>query len=316
MSCHECSSERGFARIAWALGLVALLVACGGSPPAATEEVLETELVVEPLTPDATDEVLLEHLLAIERQGVVSAELVRHFPDLDRERAYRLQRMRLERKEATDARVGWKIGWSRQTDPRVSIDPVFGHILMSNVYQPGQPVPTDGFVNGQALVEAEVAVWLNQDLPGPAVTRDDVMGAIQEVGGVIELLNPRVGADGEATYTHDHGIADNVFHIGVMFGDQRAPAGEIDWAGERVSLEVNGEARAEGRMSYVMGRDPAQGVVWIANELLKYGYQLRAGDVVITGTVVEPPPIGAGDAARLTYSTLGTVELLVAEGGE
>ena len=101
-----------------------------------------------------------------------------------------------------------------------------------------------------------------------------------------------------------------------MFGDQRAPAGESDWAGERVSLEVNGEARAEGRMSYVMGRDPVQGVVWIANELLKYGYQLRAGDVVITGTVVEPPPIGAGDAARLTYSTLGTVELLVAEGGE
>ena len=34
-----------------------------------------------------------------------------------------------------------------------------------------------------------------------------------------------------------------------------------------------------------MGRDPIQGVVWLANELLKYGYQLNAGDFVITGSV-------------------------------
>ena len=132
MSYREWSSERELARIAWAGRLVALLVACAGSPPAGTEEVLGTGLVVEPLTPDATDEVLLEHLLAIERQGVVSAELVRHFPDWDRERAYRLQRMRLERKDATDARVGWKTGWSRQTDPRGSLEPVVGHISMAN----------------------------------------------------------------------------------------------------------------------------------------------------------------------------------------
>lgn len=55
---------------------------------------------------------------------------------------------------------------------------------------PGEPVPTGRFVNGRALVEAEVAVWLSQDLPGPTLTRDAVLGAVEAVGGVIELMNP------------------------------------------------------------------------------------------------------------------------------
>ena len=301
----------------WAL--LALIAACSGSPEPAEAPPAEAAVraaVIEPLSPDSTDEEILEHMLAVEQQGVVSVELSRHFPSLDRDRAYAIQRMRLERKMPTDPRVGWKIGWSRQTDPRVGIDPVFGHILTSNVLVPGEPVPTGRFVDGRALVEAEVAVWLSQDLPGPTVTRDDVLGAVEEVGGVIELLNPRVGPDGDGPNTHDHGIVDNVFHIAVLFGNTRVSADEVDWADERVTVEVNGEATGEGRTSYVMGRDPIAGVVWLANELLAYGYHVEAGDVVITGTVVTPPPVGPGDSARLVFSTLGTVDLMVAGGAE
>jgi len=107
-----------------------------------------------------------------------------------------------------------------------------------------------------------------------------------------------------------------VFHIGVLFGDTRVSADEADWADERVTVEVNGEATGEGLTSYVMGRDPIAGVVWLANELIAYGYHLEAGDVVITGTVVTPPPVGPGDSARLVFSTLGTVDLMVAGGTE
>ena len=301
----------------WAL--LALIAACSGSPEPAEAPPAEAAVraaVIESLSPDSTDEEILEHMLAVEQQGVVSVELSRHFPSLDRDRAYAIQLMRLERKVPTYPRVGWKIGWSRQTDPRVGIDPVFGHILTSNVLVPGEPVPTGRFVDGRALVEAEVAVWLSQDLPGPTVTRDDVLGAVEAVGGVIELMNPRVGPDGDGPNTHDHGIVDNVFHIGVLFGDTRVSADEADWADERVTVEVNGEATGEGRTSYVMGRDPIAGVVWLANELLAYGYHVEAGDVVITGTVVTPPPVGPGDSARLVFSRLGTVDLMVAGGTE
>ena len=327
--CHAagCETTSSAARVAsWALLVLSpLAVACGGpsepveAPPApdGATPLVEAEApvaVIEPLSPDSTDEEILAHMLMIEQRGVVSVELSRHFPNLDRDRAYAIQRMRLERKMPNDPQVGWKIGWSRQTDPRVGIDPVFGHILVSNVFSASEPIPTDRFVDGRALVEAEVAVWLRQDLPGPMVTRDDVLGAVAEVGGVIELLSPRVGPDGDGPNTHDHGIVDNVFHIGVVFGETRAQAGDVDWPAERVTVEVNGEAMGEGRTTYVMGRDPIAGVVWLANELIAHGDHLEDGDVVITGTVVTPPPVGAGGSARLVFSTLGTVELTVAGG--
>ena len=63
-----------------------------------------------------------------------------------------------------------------------------------------------------------------------------------------------------------------------------------------------------------MGRDPIEGVVWLANELLKYGYQLRAGEFVITGNLVTPPVIGLGDSAKIDFTTLGALELMVGEG--
>ena len=322
------SGERfAHSRAQWAqwaqYGLIALLAACGGSPePAGALSEAEAPaaeaapVTLDPLSPESTDDEILEHLLAAEQLGVVSVELSRHFPDLDRERAYAIQRRRLERKQGDDPQIGWKIGWSRQTDPRVAIDPAFGHMLTSNVVAPGTPAPTDRLVDGRALVEAEVAVWLDRDLPGPGVTREDVLDAVAEVGGAIELLSPRVGSDGDGPNTHNHGIVDNVFHIGVRFGETRRAGDAVEWADERVSVEVNGEPSGEGRASSVLGRDPVEGVVWLANELLEYGYQLRAGDVVITGTVVTPPPIGAGDTARLSFSTLGSVELAIGGGAE
>ena len=50
------------------------------------------------------------------------------------------------------------------------------------------------------------------------------------------------------------------------------------------------------------------------NELLKYGYQLRAGEFVITGNLVTPPVIEPGDSAKIEFTTLGAVELMVSEG--
>jgi len=111
---------------------------------------------------------------------------------------------------------------------------------------------------------------------------------------------------------HNHGIIDNVWHIGVIFGSNRVGVDEVDFMNERVSIAVNDETIVEGRFSWTMGRDPIQGVVWLANELLKYGYQLNAGDFVITGSVAYTESVFPGDRATLTYSSLGAIDMSVA----
>jgi 2-keto-4-pentenoate hydratase len=245
-----------------------------------------------------------------------STELTRHFPDLERERAYNIQRLRLEHREQTEDRVGWKIGWSNQPDPNVAIDPAFGHVMASNLLEPGVEVPFDRLINGKTGVEAEVVFWLDKDLPGPTVTREDVIDATAEVAAAIELIEPRVAAYGSEALDwpnrHNHGIVDNIWHIGVMFGPIRVSLDEIDFTTETVTVAVNDEPVLEGRMSWTMGRDPIEGVVWIANEMLKYGYQLSAGDFVITGSVVYKASVLPGSTAILTYSSLGTMQMTIA----
>ena len=98
----------------------------------------------------------------------------------------------------------------------------------------------------------------------------------------------------------------------MIFGSNRVGVDEVDFMNERVSLAVNDETIVDGRFSWTMGRDPIQGVVWLANELLKYGHQLNAGDFVITGSVAYTESVFPGDRATLTYSSLGTIDMSVA----
>ena len=316
-----------------ATGLVAVTLSmtmCGGAEPPVEDVIVESSLVepdVSTLTPEATDEDIMQHMLWVMDNQTTSTELTQHFPDIDRTRAYDIQRLRLEHREQTEARVGWKVGWSNQPNPRVAIDPAFGHIMASNVLELGREVSLDHLINGKTGLEAEVVFWLDKDLPGPTVTREDVIEATAEVAGAVELIAPRVAAYGSESLAvpaggeqpisdwpnrHNHGIIDNVWHIGVIFGSNRVGVDEVDFMNERVSLAVNDETIVEGRFSWTMGRDPIQGVVWLANELLKYGYQLNAGDFVITGSVAYTESVFPGDRATLTYSSLGTIDMSVA----
>ena len=303
---------------------------CGGAEPPVEDVIVESSLVepdVSTLTPEATDENIMQHMLWVMDNQTTSTELTQHFPDIDRNRAYDIQRLRLEHREQTEARVGWKIGWSNQPNPRVAIDPAFGHIMASNVLELGREVSLDHLINGKTGLEAEVVFWLDKDLPGPTVTREDVIEATAEVAGAVELIEPRVAAYGSESLEvpvggeqpisdwpnrHNHGIVDNVWHIGVIFGSNRVGLDEVDFMNERASIAINDETIVEGHFSWTMGRDPIQGVVWLANELLKYGYQLNAGDFVITGSVAYTESVFPGDRATLTYSSLGAIDMSVA----
>ena len=319
MSDRAKSTSWFWMRIAGTAIVTLCITTCGGAEQPAEDEVVESTLDqpdVSTLTPESTDEDIMQHMLRVMDNQTTSSELTRHFPDLDRARAYNIQRLRLEHREQTEARVGWKIGWSNQPDPSVAIDPAFGHIMASDVLKPGLEVSLDHLIDGKTALEAEIVFWLDKDLPGPTVTREDVIDATAEVAGAIELIEPRVAAFGsDSLYwpnRHNHGIVDNIWHIGVMFGSTRVSLDEIDFTTEKVSVAVNDEPILEGSMSWTMGRDPIEGVVWLANEMLKYGYRLSAGDFVITGSVVYRDSVLPGDKAILTYSSLGTMHMTIA----
>lgn len=301
--------------------IVALsMTMCQGVEKPAEDEAVGASTSDQPdvstLTPESTDEEIMQHMLWVKDNQTTSSELTKNFPDLDRARAYDIQRLRLEHLEQTEERVGWKIGWSNQPDPNVPIDPVFGHIMAPDVLEPGSELSLDRLIDGDTGIEAEVAFWLAKDLAGPAVTREDVIDATSEVAAAIEIIKPRVTAHGSDASDwpnrHNHGIVDNVWHTAVILSPNRVGLNDVDLAAETVSVAVNDDPVLEGRFSWTMGSDPIDAVVWLANELLEYGYQLSAGDFVITGSVVYRDEVRPGDTATLTYSSLGTMQLTVA----
>ena len=98
--------------------------------------------------------------------------------------------------------------------------------------------------------------------------------------------------------------------MGIILGDTRVPLEEMDFTKETATVEIDGEERASALATMNMGVDPLEALTWLANELTTYSDEyLRAGDVVITGTVFPPPRMGAGSKAVMSYTTLGTIEV-------
>ena len=57
-------------------------------------------------------------------------------------------------------------------------------------------------------------------------------------------------------------------------------------------MQINHEQVGEGYGRDVMGH-PFEPLVWLANELSRLNHPLKAGDTVITGSLVPPTPLSS-----------------------
>lgn len=302
---------------------LAVSVACGTSEDATTSDTSEMEgdatnmvgmRAVEDLTstlaPDADRAAIVAHLLEAERTKINTSAMVLNYPDLDRQTAYDIQADILAEKLKTEDRIGWKIGFSRMPEDPATLDPIYGHIMASNNFEPGVPVESSMFVADTAVVEGEFVFWIGKDLPGPELSREEVGDAVAAVGGVIEVLSSWTSGPEGTPSSRSHDATGNVFHVGIILGEKRVPLDEIDFTSETATVEIDGVEMASALATMNMGVDPLEALTWLANELPRYSDEyLREGDLVITGTVFPPPRMGAGGKALMSFTTLGTIEL-------
>ncbi len=257
------------------------------------------------LSPSSGDAEIMEYLYRAELEQKATDALTSHFPEMTRDRAYAIQKLRLAHREQSSRRVGWKIGWSRLANPEDELDPIVGHIMEDRLFPEGEPLSTRYFVEGTTGAEAEVVFYLNQDLPGPEVSAEELAVSVEAVGVAMEFVSGRLTQPHE----REHAVADNVYGAGVVLGAERFQLDQVDFSGELGQVEVNGTVVEEGPATSIMGKDPFEALLWIANELPKRGMPLQAGDFVVTGTVCVPPRVKAGDSARVVFTNLGSVSV-------
>ena len=177
--------------------------------------------------------------------------------------------------------------------------PCMGTIFASRVHKSPARIAKADYVN--VRVECELAVRVGRDLPkrDKPYTREDVRAAVSEVMAAFELIEDR-----HADYKTSKAlslIADNAWNGGIVIGPAKAPPASLDLNGLSGVLKRNGKEEARGKTD-----DPMGALAWVANLAAERGRPMRAGMVVITGSVITTVDIGVGE--RLDFAIEGVGE--------
>lgn len=224
-------------------------------------------------------------------------------PDLTLEEAYAIQENVERALTARGERViGWKVGFTTaalQETYGVS-EPVRGFLLGSGVFASGDAVATSRFVG--LAVEAEVAFLLKAALAGPGVSAASALLAVEGALPSLELVDFRHSGKPRGADV----VADGVYTSGIVLGRPLTPVNGLDLALEGLVYEQNGRVVATNTAAEVMG-SPLNSLAWLANALGCAGRGLRAGDVVLTGSISKVLRAGPGDVVRASFTRLGSV---------
>ncbi len=201
--------------------------------------------------------------------------------------------------------LGWKVGFgSPAAFELLGIDrPLVGFLTDRSLVEDGATVPVGEWTT--PMLEPELAVHLARDVEGDA-TRDDVQAAIGGLGAAIELADVDVPpADPEPI------LAGNIYHRHVLLGP--VDEGRTTADGVRGRLLRDGEEIAATDTPEAATGELAEVVRLTAELLAAHGERLRAGDVVITGSVVPPLKVAPGESVTAEIDPLGSLTVVLAE---
>jgi 2-keto-4-pentenoate hydratase len=290
----------------------------------------------------------LEMLVAARATGQPCPPVRGLLPDGDVDAAYAVQSAWAADQIAAGARVvGRKIGL---TNPAVQAQfgvdrPDFGVLFESMACAPGTPI--DGARTLQPKIEAEIAFVLAEDLTGAMIGPAEVAAATAYVVAALEIVDSRIAG-------WDIGIVDTIADNGssglFVLGDRRMELGGLDLAECAMTLrrvtggrggggggpsgaggsggsggsgggpgkpegEVGevGEVVSTGSGASILGH-PLAAVAWLAAAVRDHGRPLRAGEVVLSGSLGPMVNVAPGDAFQADISGVGQVSAVFAGG--
>ena len=206
--------------------------------------------------------------------------------------------------------VGYKIG---ATNPAargmLGASEAFAGVLISTVCH-AAPLTIKAADYHVMVLEPEIALRLGKGLPlsGAPYTPDAVAQAVEAAAPAIEVVTSPFPVWNQAG-------------IGCIVGDNGANGcwvhGEFDTDFRRfdlvelaVSLSINGVVEREGAGRNVDG-GPMIVLAWLANFMISMGRELRAGDMITTGSTTQPCLAAPGQDVVADFGQLGQCRLTI-----
>ncbi|MGH8595186.1 MAG: fumarylacetoacetate hydrolase family protein [Gammaproteobacteria bacterium] len=240
------------------------------------------------------------------RDRAVVAPLTERDPDLTQDEAYQISLRLLKRREAAGEKViGKKIGaTSRAVQEMLKVNqPDYGFLTDRMQCEAGQPIPISRELI-QPRAEGEIAFVLKRDLKGPGITNADVLAATAGVAACFEIVDSRIR---DWKIRIQDTIADNASCGLFVASSTLVEVHRVDLTTCGMVLWKNGELVATGAGAAALG-SPVNCVTWLANALGLHGVALRAGEIILSGSLVPLIPIVAGDVMELAVGGLGRLK--------
>jgi 2-keto-4-pentenoate hydratase len=182
--------------------------------------------------------------------------------------------------------------------------PIGGVVLAKRVHRSGATVQRRDY--GRLGLEFEVAVRFKSDVPVMAQTRETVAPHIDGVCAAIELVDDRSADYGSLDVRSL--VADNSWNAGIVLSEFATTWPDLEAMLGRATRD--GTAIGEGFGRDILGH-PFNSAAWMATQLASRGEGIKAGQVVMTGSVMKTVfPEEAGNY-RFEFAGLGSVEVLV-----
>jgi 2-keto-4-pentenoate hydratase len=225
----------------------------------------------------------------------------------DEAEGYRIQRAVHDLLAADfGVRVGYKIGCtSAVMQQYLDIPhPCSGGVFATGVHQSGVSLRAKDFV--RVGVECEIAVRLACDLPPSQApfTAEAVAQAIEAYLPAIEIVDDRY-ADWQSLGAPTL-VADDFFAAACVLAKPVARSAAPDLLAVTGRAVINGVEVGQGSGADVLGH-PHNALAWLANHLAAADKSLRAGEIVLTGSLVKTVWVNAGDKVMMELSGLGSV---------
>ena len=220
--------------------------------------------------------------------------------------AYEVQAINNQLRLAAGARIaGRKIGLTaKSVQAQLGVkQPDYGVLFHDREVLNGATVPWQALMQPRA--EGEIAFVLGKDLPHPDLISADVISAIDYALVSIEIVGSRIeNWDIRITDT----IADNASASHFVLGHRPVRLEQLDLTGCRMTLLKNGVTASEGLGSACLG-SPINAAVWLAKTMARLGDPLRAGEVLLTGSLGPVVAVAPGDQITCHIEGLGSTSV-------
>ncbi|WP_209121068.1 2-keto-4-pentenoate hydratase [Alkalihalobacillus sp. BA299] len=249
---------------------------------------------------------IADELYKAERDRFEVDKFVDRFSELDIELAYQVQERLIEIKcqEEKTKIAGRKLGLtSRAKQEMMGVhEPTYGVLLENMQLFEGEQVTLESFIHPK--IEPEIAFIFDKEVKGPIITVADILAATAFITPAMEIIDSRYR---NFRFTLPDVVADNSSSSRYLISEKLIPVDHIDLRLMGMVFKKNGEIVATSAGASVMGH-PARAVAWMANQLVKKGQSIKAGEVVLSGALSEAFTITSGDHFSVSFDRMGSLK--------